>query len=265
MSILSYDLIFIAIGLFAGVMAGALGLGGGLVSVPGLVFYFQLTGVIPADAIMHVAIATSLAVVWLTALASLNSHRRQSKILWPVFFKLSPGLALGACIGAFGSTFIPAHALKIIFTIFLFGVALKMALDLHRTHEPHVLPTWLYVLTSFVIGCIAALVGVGGGVLLVPFLIYVGFSAKQVAPLSNLGGLIVASVGLIALIISGSNEMAQVNHTWGYVYWPAVLGIAIPSSLIAPFGAKLNYILPMHYLKYGFLVILILTAIKMLI
>ncbi|RUR13138.1 sulfite exporter TauE/SafE family protein [Legionella sp. km772] len=246
-------------------MAGALGLGGGIVVVPGLVFFFQLTGVIPAESIMHVAIASSLAVILFTSLASLNSHRRMGEIAWPVFSKLSPGLALGACLGALSSAFIPTSVLKIIFTVFLFGVALKMVLDLHRSHEPHFLPTWLYVLSSLLIGCIAAILGVGGGVLLIPFLTYVGIESRKIAPLSNLGGLIIATVGMVLLMIGGFNEMAHVPYTLGYIYWPAVLGIAIPSSLIAPFGAKLNYILPMHYLKYGFIVILILTAIKMLV
>ena len=140
-----------------------------------------------------------------------------------------------------------------------------MCLDLHRTHEHHVLPAWLYLLSSFTIGCVAALVGVGGGVLLVPCLTYAGIPSRQIAPLSNLGGLIIASVGMLLLIIGGFNKMANISYTLGYVYWPAVLGITIPSSLIAPFGAKLNYILPMYYLKYGFIVILTLTAIKMLI
>jgi len=264
LTILFYELIFISIGLFAGLMAGALGLGGGIVVVPGLVFFFQLTGVIPEEFIMHVAIASSLAVILFTSLASLNSHRRRGEILWPIFYKLAPGLALGALVGALSSTFIPTSVLKIIFTIFLIVVALKMSLDLHREHESHVLPSWLYALISFVFGGIAALLGVGGGVLIIPFLTYVGIPIRQIAPLSNLGGLIIAFVGMCSLIISGIYDMSHVNYTLGYLYLPAVLGIAIPSSLIAPLGAKLNYILPMHYLKYGFIVILILTAIKML-
>lgn len=246
-------------------MAGALGLGGGLVVVPGLVFFFQLAAVIPSEAVMHAAIASSLAVVFFTSLASLNSHRKHSEVLWSVFYKLAPGLALGACLGGFCSSLISTANLKLIFIVFLLGVALKMCLDVHRQQKVLVLPSWLYYVLSVLIGSLAALVGVGGGVLLIPLLTYMGIPSRQIAPLSNLGGLIVAFVGMSSLMIGGLRAMADIHYTLGFVYWPAVLGITIPSSLMAPFGAKLNYVLPMHYLKYGFIVILILTAIKMLI
>ncbi len=260
-----YELIFISIGVLAGLMAGALGLGGGIVVVPGLLFFFQLTHIIPDNYIMHVAVATSLATVLFTSLASLRTHSRLGEILWPVFYKLWPGIALGACIGSLCTAFIPTSALKIIFTLFLIGVALKMWLDLNRSYEPHFIQTWLYVLISFSIGFVSSLVGVGGGVLIIPFLTYLGIPSRKITPISNLCGLTVAFVGVLLLIISGLDNMVATPYTLGYVYLPAVLGIAIPSSLIAPFGAKLNYILPMHYLKYGFIVILILTAIKMLV
>ncbi|MDI1351678.1 MAG: TSUP family transporter, partial [bacterium] len=63
---------------------------------------------------------------------------------------------------------------------------------------------------------------------------------------------------------TGLNEMAAIHYAVGYIYWPAVLGIAIPSSLVASLGARLNYVLPTQFLKYGFIIILLLTAIKML-
>ena len=245
-------------------MAGALGLGGGIIVVPGLVFFFELTHLIPEDLIMHVAIASSLGVVFFTSLASLQSHRRLGEILWSTYYKIGPGLVSGACLGAFTSTLISTSVLKIIFTVFLIGLAVKMFFDLHRTPKPHQLSLWFYLVCGFATGCFAALLGIGGGVLLIPFFSYAGIAGRKITPLANLGGLTVAFIGMFFLTIDGLHVNSDARYLLGYVYWPAVLGIAIPSSLIAPFGAKLNYILPEQYLKYGFIVILVLTAIKML-
>jgi hypothetical protein len=262
--IIYYELIFIFIGLFSGVMAGALGLGGGIIVVPGLLFFLQKTQLIHEPFMMHVAVATSLAVVLFTSLASLKTHRQLGEILWPVFYRLWPGIALGAFVGAACSVFISAAELKIIFTLFLMTIAIKMWRDVRRVYQPHVIPAWLNYILGFCIGSISALLGVGGGVLSIPVLTYVGVPARKIAPLANLCALVVALIGVLLFVFSGLNTMAATKYTLGYVYLPAVLGIAIPSSLIVPFGAQLNYIVPVHYLKYAFIVILILTAVKML-
>jgi uncharacterized membrane protein YfcA len=256
--------VFIVIGLLAGLMAGALGLGGGIVIVPCLVFFLQSTHIIPEFMIMHVAVATSMAVILCTALATLRTHTQLGEILWPVFYKLWPGIALGACVGAVASLFISAEPLRLLFTLFLILIAVKMWLDLHRTIKPRLIPSWLNHILSFFIGSISALLGIGGGVLLVPFLTYAGIPIRKIAPIANLCGFIIALVGVVLFIIMGLDPMESIKYTWGYVYWPAVLGIAIPGSLIAPFGAKLNYIVPTRYLRYGVLIILILTALKMI-
>ncbi len=256
--------VYAFIGIFAGLMAGVLGIGGGVIVVPGLVFVFQHTQVIPENISMHVAAGTSLAVMILTSQSSLRAHLKLGDVLWPIFNKLWPGIIFGTIAGATLAYFMPTYWLKIIFAVFLFLVAFKMITDLHVTHPVRFPPTWVNRLVSFLIGLKSGMLGVGGGVLIIPYLTYCGVAIRKIAAVSNLCTLTVAVVGTIVFMITGQHEMSAVPYSTGYVYWPAVLFVAIPSSLIAPLGAKLNYVIPVKQLKYGFIVILLITAIKML-
>ncbi len=259
-----YGFIYAVIGIFAGLMAGVLGIGGGIVVVPGLIFLFQLNHLIPENIIMNVAAGSSLAVMIFTSFASIRAHFKLGHILWPIFKKLWLGIVFGTMTGAAIAEFVPTYWLQILFALFLFYVAFKMMTDLQVTHSARFPGKWLNGLVSFLIGLKSGLLGVGGGILMVPYLTYCGVEIRKIAALSNLCTLTVGLVGTLAFIITGQNEMAGIPYSTGFVYWPAVILIAIPSSLMAPLGAKLSYILPVKQLKYLFIVIVLITAIMML-
>nr|WP_241480310.1 sulfite exporter TauE/SafE family protein [Legionella norrlandica] len=257
-------IIYITIGAFAGIMAGALGVGGGLVVVPGLAYIFQHSQIIPADAVMHVAAGCSLTVMIFTSYASLKAHNKMDEILLPIFKKLWPGLMFGTVFGALIASVISTNLLKIIFGLFLIAIAIKMFLDGHVSHSDQFPGHWVNALLSSAIGSVSGLLGVGGGVMVIPYLTYCGVPIRKIPAISNLGTFVVGIVGTIMFMITGTLEMPKISYSWGYIYWPAVLGVTIPSTLIAPLGVKLNYILPINYLRYGFIVILFITAIHML-
>lgn len=256
--------IYAFIGAFAGLMAGILGIGGGIVVVPGLVLIFQLNHFIPESMMMHVAAGTSLAVMIFTSQSAIRAHYKVGGILWPVFNKLWPGIVIGVITGAVIADFISTYVLKIMFAVFLLFVVFKMLSDMHVTHPERFPGTWFNRFISFLIGLKSGLLGVGGGILIIPYLTYCGVDARKIAPVSNLCTFAVGLIGTLVFMMTGQTEMAAIPYSTGYVYWPAVLLIAIPSSLIAPLGAKLNYVLPVKQLKYVFIVVLLLTAIKML-
>lgn len=264
LELFAYGAIYVSIGVFAGLMAGVLGVGGGIIVVPGLLFIFQMNQLIPGQVAMHVAAGTSLAVMIFTAQASLRTHSQMGEILWSVFKTLWPGIILGTICGALIAELVSTYWLKIIFAVFLIFVAVKMATDLHVEHREHFPRLWLNRLVSFLIGMKSGLLGVGGGVLIIPYLTYCGVPVRKIPAVSNLCSFIVAIVGTVVFIITGWDEMKTIPYSTGYIYWPAVILVAIPSSLVAPFGAKLNYVLPVKQLKYGFIVILFITAIRML-
>lgn len=263
-NLLLHGAIYAFIGTFAGLMAGILGIGGGLIVVPGLAFMFQQTQVIPEDIIMHVAAGSSLAVMIITSQASLRAHSLLGDVLWSVFKKLWPGIMPGTILGAMAAEWISTYWLKIVFAVFLLTVALKMITDAKVSHPEQFPKNWVNHLINLAIGFQSGLLGVGGGILIIPYLTYCGIPIRKIAAISNLCSLTVALLGSIAFMITGYHETTTIPHTTGYVYWPAVLLIGLFSSITAPLGAHLNYKLPIHQLKYGFIVILILTAMKML-
>ncbi len=256
--------VFILIGVFAGLMSGVLGIGGGVIVVPGLMFLFEYHKLIPEASVMHVAAGSSLAVMILTSQSSLRAHLKLGEVLWPIFNKLWPGIVVGVVCGVIISSFISTYWLKIIFAIFLLLVATKMLADWKAIRHARFPANWINRLVSFVIGLKSGMLGVGGGVLIVPYLTYCGIDPRKIAAVSNLCTLTVALLGTTLFIVSGTKEMASIAYATGYVYWPAVVAVAIPSMLSAPLGAKLNYILPIKHLKLVFIVVLIVTALNML-
>jgi uncharacterized membrane protein YfcA len=262
--LLVYVMMYLCIGVFAGLMAGILGIGGGIIVVPGLLFVFQYYQLIPDDLSMHVAAGTSLTVMIFTSLSALYAHTQLGNILWPIFNKLCPGLVFGVVCGAVVAEWVPTHWLKILFGIFLLFVSFKMLRDIHVIHSEKVPGTWLNRCVSYLIGLKSGLLGVGGGILIIPYLTYCGTTPRKIAPISNLCTLSVGLVGAFIFMITGYHEMADIPYSLGFVYWPAVILVAISSSIIAPIGAKLSYIVPLQQLKYVFIVILLLTSVKMM-
>ena len=92
---LSALIIYLGVGIVAGILAGLLGVGGGLVIVPALVIAFSLQGM-PESVLMHVSVGTSLATIVFTSIASIRAHHKRGAVRWPLFFQLTPGIVVGA-------------------------------------------------------------------------------------------------------------------------------------------------------------------------
>lgn len=264
MILLQHVAVYFFIGIFSGLMAGLFGIGGGIVVVPGLTFIFQQTGVIPPEIAMHVATGCSLAIMIFTSHVSLQAHLKVGEVLWSEFYKLWAGIALGAMSGVVLAGMIPTFWLKGIFAVFLITIAVKMFRDIHVSYQEWIPGVWINRIITFFIGLKSGLLGVGGGVLVVPYLTYCGVNPRKIPAISNLCTFTVALVGTVACILTGYQETKHISYATGYVYWPAVLMVAIPSALVAPIGVKLNYILPTKQMRFVFVVILLVMAIKML-
>lgn len=263
-ALLLTGLVYVFIGALAGILAGILGIGGGVIVVPALLFTFSQTQVIPNTLGMHAAAGSSLAVMIITSLASIRAHIKHDDILWSAFNRLRLGIVLGTLAGGVLAEFIPTEWLKIIFALFLFFIAFKMYANRDVVRAAHFPKTWINRLVSFLIGLKSGLLGVGGGVLIIPYLTYCGVDVRKIAAVSNLCTLTVALVGTIVFIATGWQAMSSIPYATGYVYWPAVIVVAFASSITAPIGAKLNYVVPVKQLKYGFILVLLIIATRML-
>ena len=118
--------IYAVLGAFVGIMAGLLGVGGGLIIVPVLVYLWQSQG-LAGDQVVQLAIGTSLATIVLTSVSSVWSHHRHGNVQWAIFWRLVPGIVLGAWLGATIATQLPGATLKRVFGVFELLMAAQMA------------------------------------------------------------------------------------------------------------------------------------------
>ena len=262
-AILSTLLFYLTLGLFAGVMAGLLGVGGGLIIVPTLAWIFHHQQVDDAI-VMHLAIGTSLATIVVTSISSVRAHHRRGAVLWPIFWRLTPGIIVGAWLGAAIADALPSAVLSKVFAVFVLTVAAQMGFG--AKPAPHrELPGTTGMLTAGgVIGAVSAIVGIGGGSLTVPFLTWCNTAIRQAVATSSACGLPIALAGALGFVVTGLNATGRPDWSLGYVYGPALVGITLTSMLSAPLGAKLAHTLPTEMLKKVFAAFLTLVGVKML-
>jgi uncharacterized membrane protein YfcA len=115
-------LMYMAVGLIAGILAGLLGVGGGLVIVPMLVFCFVKQD-INSEVIMHIALGTSLASIIFTSISSFMSHHKRGAVDWSIVKKIIPGILIGTFFGTIVASRLSTGFLKAFFCVFLYTVA----------------------------------------------------------------------------------------------------------------------------------------------
>lgn len=257
-------ILYVLAGAFAGLMSGLLGIGGGIVMVPALIFIFSHDPHIPPQLIMHIAAATSLAVIIFTSRSAVVAHGKRNNLRWDVYRSLWPGIVIGVVFGVVLANYIPTEGLKVLLGVFLVFVAISMLRKKTPSVQHNPPRLWIHNLFSYLIGLNSGLLGIGGGVLIVPYLRYCGLDLRQVTAVSVLCTLTVAVIGAFTFILMGWSHLGFNLYFAGYIYLPAVLFLAIPSMLCAPLGVELTYRLPVKQVTYGFIVILLLTAAHLL-
>lgn len=251
-----------AVGLIAGILAGLLGVGGGLVIVPMLVFCFVKQGLQP-EAIMHLALGTSLASIMFTSISSFMSHHRRGAVDWAIVRRIVPGILIGTFLGTFVASRLSTNFLKGFFAVFLYSVATQMIFNKKPKPSRGIPDNTGMTCVGGGIGVASALVGIGGGSLSVPFMLWWNVAAHRAIGTSAAIGFPIAIAGAIGYIINGLKAASLPTYCLGYVYLPALAGIAVASVLSAPLGAKLAHALPVNQLKRIFAIFLYLIATKM--
>lgn len=256
-------LLYLALGAGVGIMAGLLGVGGGLIIVPTLAWIFHNQQVNEA-LLMHLVLGTSLATIVITSISSVRAHHQHRAVQWAAMWQLVPGIVVGAWLGAAIADLLPSAALTKIFAVFVLTVAAQMVFGMKPAAHRE-LPGQLGMsVAGGLIGGISAIVGIGGGSLTVPFLTWCNISIRHAVATSAACGLPIALAGSIGFIVTGWKHTQLPAWSVGYVYLPALLGIAAASMLTAPIGARLAHTLPTAMLKKIFAIFLIVIGIRML-
>lgn len=249
------------LGLCAGVLAGLLGVGGGLIIVPSLIFLFSWQG-LPSDQVVHLAVGTSLATILATAMASLLAHHRKGAVVWPVVRGLAPGLVAGAWIGAWLAEGLNTVWLQRSFAVFALLVAVQMALGRQPAAQRQPPGTAGLLGVGGVIGVVSGVVGIGGGSLTVPFLSWCGVPLRNAVATSAACGLPIAIGGTLGYLLLGPAAVGSANL--GHVHWPAAVAVAAVSVFSAPWGAALAHRLPVLLLKRVFALLLAGVGLRLL-
>lgn len=252
-------LLCLAIGALSGFSAGLLGIGGGLIIVPALMFSLPLFGVTGPE-MMKIAVATSMAVIIPSALVSSQAHAAKGGVDAAALARLAPGVIAGAAAGALAAAVVSVTALTWLFIAFLLYTAWRMLrLPAAKTGPETQLPGTLnLVLKGFGVGGLSALLGIGGGTIAVPLLSNYIAIARAVGTASALG-LLLSLAGAAGYLMANQPPGCGEGCV-GYVFMPAVGLIGLGAVLTAPYGAWLAHALPVAALKRIFALTLVLVA-----
>ena len=248
--------------MFVGLLAGLLGIGGGTVIVPILDITLPMQGV---DFVVfhHMALATSMSNIMFTSVTSARSHSKRRSVRWDIVKGMTPGLLLGTLAGTFIVSGIPTAPLKIIFCVFLTYTAVQMLLDAKPKASYH-LPGMLGLsLAGAFVGIVASFVGIGGGTLSVPYMTWCNVPMHKAIGTSAAIGFPIAVAGAVGYVVNGMGVEGLPGPHIGFIYLPALIGIAMASVCTAPLGAKLAHRLPVTRLKKAFACLLYVMAAQM--
>lgn len=254
-----------ATGIFAGILAGLLGVGGGIVIVPVLFFLFQGFGVSPETA-MVVATATSLATIVPTSISSIRSHNLKGNVDFDLLKRWAVFIFLGVMIGSWLVTRIEDG---IWLTALFGGIATLSALNmLFRTGKSALFPALPsktgQATMGLSIGFFSSMVGIGGGTISVPLLTLYNYPAHKAVGTAAAIGLIISLPGALTMLLMGTTPADAPAGTLGLVNLVGFFCIVPLTVLFAPLGASLAAKLNAVKLKKVFAVVLLITGLRML-
>lgn len=264
LSLLPLAIVLIGTGCIAGVLAGLLGVGGGIIVVPVLFTMLGLLDIDPAVR-MHVAVGTSLASIVLTSFVSARSHHRRGAVDMALLRSWGGWIFAGSVIGTFVAGSVGGTALSAIFAAVALTVALYMATTPPDFRLRDSLPgrPWGQV-SGFVIGGTCAMMGIGGGTLCVPYFNACGYPVHRAVGTAAAIGLVVAVPATIGFVAAGWNDQALPHASVGFVNLLGLVLIAPFTSLTAPLGVRLAHRLSQRALKRAFAFFLFVTAARMI-
>jgi uncharacterized protein len=252
--------LLLAASAFAGILAGLFGIGGGAVFVPVLYQTFGLFDVDP-DVSMQLAIGSSLAIVVPTSIRSVMTHRAHGAVDFDLLRRWIVVVPLGAVAGAAIAAVISSEALRGIFAVIAFALGLQLLIGklpfMLGTELPRRFGLWI---AGILIGAVAALMGIGGGVLNNTFMTLYGRTMHQAVATSAGVGVLVSIPGLLAFVVGGWGNDDLPAWSLGYISLPVILIVAPLATLFAPIGARLAHKLSKRQLQVGFGIYLLTVA-----
>lgn len=257
-------LALIATGVFAGLLAGLLGVGGGIVIVPVLFFLFQGFGV-SAESAMLVATATSLATIVPTSISSIRSHNKKGNVDFDLLKRWAVFILVGVLVGSWLVTRVDGTWLTLLFGVIATLSALNMLFRTGKSALFSELPGKAgQTVMGTSIGFFSSMVGIGGGTISVPLLTLYNYPAHKAVGTAAAIGLIISLPGAITMLVLGSTPADAPAGTLGLVNFIGFICIVPLTVVFAPVGASIASRLDAGKLKKIFAVVLLITGLRML-
>jgi len=256
--------VYLAIGVAVGFLAGLFGIGGGMIMVPMLVFVFTAKG-FPAEHMMHLSLATSMATIVFTSLSSVRAHHTHDAVDWRVARAMAPGIVAGALAATLIAGFVPTRPLAVFFALFMLYASLQMFFEVKPKPSRQLPGAGGLFGVGAGIGALSSVLAAGGAFLSIPFLVRCNVPLKRAIGTAAANGFPIAVAGTIGYILNGLRVSGLPDGSLGFVYLPALAIVVAASMPMAPLGAKLAHRLPVKRLRIVLALMLLAIAVRMLI
>lgn len=256
--------LLMAIGAFAGVLAGMLGVGGGIILVPSFFYAFQTLGY-NSPQLMQICLATSLATIIVTSARSVLSHNKKEAVDWEILRGWAPGIVLGALLGVLVAASLRSVTLQAVFGGLALLIGLYMATAQAHWRLGDEMPKGLRRLSlSPALGFLSVLMGIGGGSFGVPVMTLYGVPIHRAVATAAGFGVIIAVPSVLAFLLLQVDPATRPPFTIGAVNFVAFFVTITMTLITAPIGVKLAHAMNPKPLKRVFAVFLTLVALNML-
>jgi uncharacterized membrane protein YfcA len=258
-------LLFLLIGAVSGLLSGMLGIGGGVIIIPCLVYLFEFIN-IPSSDLMQMALGTSISAVVLNTLFASRVHIKNKNYLEKPLKVLIASVIFGSIIGAIVAKYLPSLFLKEFFAFFEIAIGFFIFYQkINEEGDQHNLPrSYKLFFIGTAVSFLSSILGIAGGVIMVPLLMHYRVPMRKAVGTSTITSVFIALVGGLIYGLAGINKIT-VPYSFGFIYLPAFACIALGSVFSASYGAKLVLKLPVKILKRFFGLILIGIGIVMII
>lgn len=250
-------LIYLGVGCIVGFFSGLLGLAGGVFIVPALLLIFSVQG-IPQEIAMQLAIATSLACLLVTSPVSIYTHYQKHTIRWDLLHKLSPSVVLGALMGGGFAVVADSNLLQLLFGVFQVCIGTQLLVGRLSVERTPQVTTGIMRLAGVILGILSALLGIASS-LTTSFLALAGVPMRNAIATATAIGFLIALFSTVVYATFDRVQGFAVDHTLGYIYLPALLGIALTSIPAARYGSLLSQHISHQRLRraFGFILLLL--------
>jgi uncharacterized membrane protein YfcA len=256
--------LMLGIGGVAGIVAGMLGVGGGIVLVPAFFYAFEALGY-GGPKLMQICVASSLATIGVTSVRSVLGHNKKGAVDWQILRGWGPGIALGAIVGVVAAAGLKSNTLMLVFGVLGLLVGLYMAFGRSHWRLGDEMPGVLgRSIASPALGFLSVLMGIGGGSFGVPMMTLYGRPIHRAVATAAGFGVLIAVPSMIGFMLTGWDVPDKPPLTLGYVNLIAFGVIVSMTMLTTPIGVRLAHAMNPRPLKLAFAIFIAVMAANML-